>query len=84
MQDIEIERLIGGAPRIELEDIVKHPRLVDARKLYLDRFLEVYGGDPFLVRLLIESGRFLVYTSRPCSRPGTTPHGAKPGSPSAS
>jgi hypothetical protein len=36
-------------------------RLPEARKRYLDRFLEVYGGDPFLVRLLIESGRFIVY-----------------------
>jgi hypothetical protein len=59
--DAEIERLIGGPPRITVEDIVRHPRLPEARKLYLDRFLEVYGGDPFLVRLLIESGRFVVY-----------------------
>ena len=35
--------------------------MADARKLYLDRFLQVYGGDPFLVRLLIESGRFCVF-----------------------
>ena len=61
MEQAEIERLIGGAPRLALEDIVNHPRLPEARKLYLDRFLEVYGDDPFLVRLLIESGRFLVY-----------------------
>jgi hypothetical protein len=51
----------GGAPRLALEDIVGHPRLRDARKAYLDRFLDVYGDDPFLVRLLIESGRFLIY-----------------------
>ena len=46
---------------MSLEDILENPRFPDARKLYLDRFLEVYGHDPFLVRLLIESGRFLVY-----------------------
>jgi hypothetical protein len=61
LPDSEIERLIGGPPRIALDDIIRHPRLAQARKLYLDRFLEVYGGDPFVVRLLIESGRFLVY-----------------------
>ena len=32
-----------------------------ARKAYLDRFLQVYSGDPFLVRLLIESARFVLY-----------------------
>ncbi len=46
---------------MSLEDILENPRFPDARKLYLDRFLGVYGHDPFLVRLLIESGRFLVY-----------------------
>jgi len=61
LEDAEIERLIGGSPRIAFDDIVSHPRFLEARKLYIDRFLEVYGGDPFLVRLLIESGRFLVY-----------------------
>src|SRR5437016_2083329 len=61
LEQAEIERLLGGAPRLSIEDIVKHPRLPEARKLYLDRFLEVYGGDPFLVRLLIESGRFILY-----------------------
>lgn len=61
LEDTEIERLIGHAPRVTIEDILAHPRLPEARKLYLDRFLQVYGGDPFLVRLLIESGRFLVH-----------------------
>jgi DNA-binding transcriptional ArsR family regulator len=60
VEDAEIERLLGRAPRLALEDIVRHPLLPEARKVYLERFLEVYGGDPFLVRLLIESGRFLV------------------------
>lgn len=61
MDEAEIVRLIGGAPRVALDDIVRHPRLPEARKLYLDRFLDVYDGDPFLVRLLIESGRFVLY-----------------------
>jgi hypothetical protein len=59
----EIERLMGGPPRLTSQDIMNHPRLPEARKLFLDRFLEVYLGDRFLVRLLIESGRFLVYQS---------------------
>lgn len=61
VEDAEIERLSGRAPRLGLEDIVRHPRFAEARKVYLDRFLDVYGDDPFLVRLLIEIGRFAVY-----------------------
>jgi len=53
--------MIGGPPRLRPETIAAHPRMAEARKVYLDRFLEVYGGDPFLVRLLIESGRFFVF-----------------------
>jgi hypothetical protein len=60
LEQAEIARL-AGAPRLALDDIVAHPRLAAARKVYLDRLLDVYGDDPFLVRLLIESGRFLVY-----------------------
>jgi hypothetical protein len=61
LEKADIERLVGGPVRLELDDIAGHPRMAEARKAYLDSFLEVYGGDPFLVRLLIESGRFLVY-----------------------
>ena len=48
-------------PHVAFDMLVRHPRLAEARKLYLDRFLAIYGGDPFLVRLLIESGRILVF-----------------------
>ena len=61
MDQAEIERLAGGPPRLGLEDIANHPRLSEAREVFLDRFLALYTGDPFIVRLLIESGRFLVY-----------------------
>lgn len=61
MDDPEFQQLIGWAPHVSLEEILENPRFPDARKFYLDRFLGVYGHDPFLVRLLIESGRFLVY-----------------------
>ena len=61
MDQAEIERLAGGPPRLALEDIVNHPRLAEARAVYLDRFLALYSGDPYTVRLLIESGRFLVF-----------------------
>lgn len=33
----------------------------EARKFYLDRFLALYSDDPFMARLMIETGRFLVY-----------------------
>lgn len=61
MEQAEIERLAGGPPRLAYEDIVNHPRLAEARKVFFDRFLALYDSDPYTVRLLIESGRFLVY-----------------------
>ena len=61
MEDAEVAGLLGGPLRVTHKDILGHPRFADARKHYIDRFLQVYGGDPFLVRLLIESGRFFVY-----------------------
>ncbi len=61
MDQADIERLGGGPPRLAYEDIVSNPRLANARAVYLDRFLALYEGDPLTIRLLIESGRFLVY-----------------------
>lgn len=61
MEDVEVARLLGAPPRVVHADIVGHPRLAEARRHYLDRFLQIYDGEPFLVRLLIESGRFLIY-----------------------
>ena len=61
MDDSYIQQLLGRAPHISVEELLGNSRFPAARKLYLDRFLDVYGQDPFLVRLLIESGRFLVY-----------------------
>ena len=42
---------------------MNHPRLPEARRAYLDSFSKVYGGDPFLVRLLLQAGRFFVFHS---------------------
>lgn len=61
MEGAEIERLLGRPPRITIAEILSDPRLPQARAAYLDAFLKVYDGDPFMVRLLIESGRFFVY-----------------------
>jgi len=57
----EFERLTGGPLRLALDDIVSHPRLPEARRAYLDSFLGVYDGDPFMVRLLLQTGRFFVF-----------------------
>ncbi len=49
--------------RLDFKDIVEHPRLGEARRAYLDAFSTLYEGDPFLVRLLLEAGRFFVFHS---------------------
>jgi len=57
----ELERLIGRPLRLRYGEILSHPRFPQARAVYLERFLAAYDGEPFVVRLLIESGRFLVF-----------------------
>jgi hypothetical protein len=56
-----IERLVGAPTRIAYADIAEHPRLADARKAFLDRFVDTYDDNPLMVRLLVESGRFAVF-----------------------
>lgn len=63
MERDELERLAGCSLRLSFEEIVSHPRLPEARRVYLKSFSEVYGGDPFLVRLLLQAGRFFVFHS---------------------
>jgi DNA-binding MarR family transcriptional regulator len=63
MEKEELERLAGERLRLSFEDIVSHPRISEARRDYISGFLNVYEGDPFLVRLLLEAGRFLVFHS---------------------
>lgn len=61
METAELERLVGCRLRLAFEDIIDHPRLPEARRAYLDSFSTVFEGDPFLIRLLLEAGRFLVF-----------------------
>ena len=61
MDDTVIEKLLQRAPHTTQQELLANPRFPAARRLYLDRFVDLYGQDPFLVRLLIETGRFLVF-----------------------
>ncbi|WP_338697749.1 hypothetical protein V5279_12655 [Bradyrhizobium sp. 26S5] len=61
MEQDELERLVGGPLRLTFDEILNHPRLPEARRAYLESFVHLYEGDPFLVRLLLEAGRFLVF-----------------------
>lgn len=61
METAELERLVGRRLRLTFEDIIDHPMLPEARRVYLNSFSKVFEGDPFLIRLLLEAGRFLVF-----------------------
>jgi hypothetical protein len=61
LDDPDFLRLAQGAPHLSYNEIVRHPRMAEARKLYVTHFLTLYDRDPFMARLLIETGRFLVY-----------------------
>src|SRR5690348_17099237 len=61
LEQDELERFVGDRLRLTFDEIVRHPRLSEARREYLTSFLNVYEGEPFLVRLLLEAGRFFVF-----------------------
>jgi hypothetical protein len=61
VDDPDFVRLTAGVPHLTIDEIVGHPRMAAARQLYVDRFLAIYGDNPFMARLLIETGRFLVF-----------------------
>ncbi|WP_461314175.1 hypothetical protein [Bradyrhizobium embrapense] len=63
MERDELERLAGRKLRLSFEEIVGHPRLPEARRACIVAFCDLYEGDPFLVRLLLQAGRFLVFLS---------------------
>jgi DNA-binding MarR family transcriptional regulator len=60
MLDAEIEQITGIKPQVSIEAIAAHPRMPEARRLYLHHFMRLYGDDRFMIRLLMEAGRFLV------------------------
>jgi hypothetical protein len=44
-----------------IDELRFHPRMPEARRHYLDLFVALYDDDPFLSRLLIESGRIVLF-----------------------
>ncbi len=61
VDDPDFVRLTRNVPHLTIDEVVGHPRMAEARRLYVDRFLAIYGDDPFMARLLIETGRYLVF-----------------------
>ena len=57
-----IAQLMGDIPVLPLEEVAGHPKLPLARRIFIREFLKVYGADPHLARLLIETGRYMVFT----------------------
>ena len=58
---MDAEDAVMHEARQAIAAIVSHPRMPAARRLYLRQFLDLYGGNPFLGRLLLEQGRFFVH-----------------------
>ncbi len=61
MDDPDFLLLARVVSHLSYDEIARHPRLAEARNLYLSRFLALYDRDPYMARLLIEARRFLVY-----------------------
>src|SRR6202790_509443 len=48
------------------DEILAHPRFVPARIAFVDAVLALYEGDPFLTRLLLEAGRYVIFAVIMC------------------
>jgi hypothetical protein len=51
-------------------EILAHPRFLKARRVYVQGILGLYEHDPFMNRLLIETGRSIIFFSA-CPACGT-------------
>lgn len=49
------------AAHLSAEEILAHPRFPFARQAYVDAILAIYEHDPFLSRLLLETGRTVLF-----------------------
>lgn len=49
-----------GVPYLPRETLLAHPNFAEARDLYLEAVLALYGDDPFLNKLLLESARSVI------------------------
>ena len=61
LDQTDIQRLLKRTPHVSQQELLANPRFPQARTVFLESFLAVYGQDRFLVRLLIETGRFAVF-----------------------
>jgi len=57
----DLEALAASVPHVSIDEVLGHPRLAEARGAYIRRHLALYDRNPFLSRLLIEAGRFVVF-----------------------
>lgn len=55
-------RPIPAREPVTVEAIADHPDYRAARRLYCSRFLAIFDRNPFLSRLLTDTGRYLVFT----------------------
>ena len=53
--------MLGRVP-VTVEEVADHPDYLRARKLYCDSFLALFDRNPFLIRLLTDSSRYLLFT----------------------
>src|SRR5690348_3885856 len=57
----DVARLMDGVPYLTLEELMAHPRLEDARRVFVDGFLAIYDGNHQAMRLIGDASRFFVF-----------------------
>jgi DNA-binding MarR family transcriptional regulator len=57
----DVAQLMGGVPYLTLEELLAHPRLEEARRVFVDGFLAIYDGNHQAIRLISDASRFFVF-----------------------
>src|SRR5260370_7106820 len=60
------DRLLADVEYHSSEEILAHPRFVSARIAFVDAVLALYEDDTFLIRLLLEAGRYVTFANIMC------------------
>lgn len=61
-----LEELIATIPHRPADDVLSHPLLSEARRVYVDAIMRLYDSDPAQNRLILEAGRLMVFAIAVC------------------
>lgn len=66
------EHFMAASPAKRIEAVLRHPRFENARRCYIDGYLDFYSGGPTLNKLMAEAARHVIVTFAICISAAST------------